>query len=925
MLLSATPYKMYTLARERETDDHYADFLSTTEFLLQGTNQDFKRELQRYRRTLLTLRPETLATARTACDAIEARLRNVMVRTERLAATPNRQGMLKELQLPPTRLSLADLKAYLAYDRIAQHLDAGDVLEYWKSAPYLLNFMERSYKLGHLVGHAIADGSAHPIASALLDPSASLPAPRALESWGEFDMRNPRLRSITEDSIGRGAWRLLWLPPALSYYEPQEPFDDPALQAFTKRLIFSAWKVVPKSIASLGSYEAERNRVGTSARARYMNTAEERSKVQQLLRWNRTKGRIQGLSMLPLVYPSFELGRIGDPLASFIEKGRQPSHQMLREVAERINEALKSLVALAPAKGPVDESWYWAAPILLDRAANAAATDGLLSGRELAEIWGAESDDEQQVMVPTASEGLEVGIAYDLSVKGEGRAVFAVAAMVDGWVTIRSVLTTGRWRKNGPDLEKVPMEDIQIHGVAPAGYQGPMPETLEPGHYYGIGFHSRAHVAPFLIQSRVGDQYTAVTVWRNGRTKKVEHGAAQSLLASSINEAAEYDSVYGDGALPAGVTADVMKRALSVGMNPDQLGRPPENLVSVLARVAVASPATCALRALARMSSGQLDEEPVRLAAARVAWSFRNLFNLPDVIAMLQHESRDVYWRACLSYCLAGNIQSVLDEYGHVLPEWLGLLEKPPDETASKVADAMSEAISLRAVPYAVDHIVDNDGDGLAIDRRRMRGRFALRFGDDRTEDELDSARTSHVRTAFNSPFWPFILATTSVGQEGLDFHLYCHAVVHWNLPANPVDMEQREGRVHRYKGHAVRKNLATRFASSLDEAQGDPWRALFERAHEERPAGENDLFPFWVLPLEGGASIERYVPMLPLSREVSKMHELRRTLAAYRMVFGQARQDDLVAFLQARFTEQQLEDAIDELRIDLTPPGSCP
>ena len=26
------------------------------------------------------------------------------------------------------------------------------------------------------------------------------------------------------------------------------------------------------------------------------------------------------------------------------------------------------------------------------------------------------------------------------------------------------------------------------------------------------------------------------------------------------------------------------------------------------------------------------------------------------------------------------------------------------------------------------------------------------------------------MRAAFNSPFWPFVLATTSVGQEGLDF-----------------------------------------------------------------------------------------------------------------------------------------------------------
>ena len=38
------------------------------------------------------------------------------------------------------------------------------------------------------------------------------------------------------------------------------------------------------------------------------------------------------------------------------------------------------------------------------------------------------------------------------------------------------------------------------------------------------------------------------------------------------------------------------------------------------------------------------------------------------------------------------------------------------------------------------------------------------------------------MREAFNSPFWPFVLATTSVGQEGLDFHQYCHAVVHFGL-----------------------------------------------------------------------------------------------------------------------------------------------
>ena len=114
----------------------------------------------------------------------------------------------------------------------------------------------------------------------------------------------------------------------------------------------------------------------------------------------------------------------------------------------------------------------------------------------------------------------------------------------------------------------------------------------------------------------------------------------------------------------------------------------------------------------------------------------------------------------------------------------------------------------------------------------KLRARYALRFGAQSLEDESELQRAGTVRTAFNSPFWPFVLATTSVGQEGLDFHQYCHAVVHWNLPANPVDLEQREGRVHRYKGHAIRKNLAAvHRAAAFEPGVSDPWEALFDAA----------------------------------------------------------------------------------------------
>lgn len=190
-----------------------------------------------------------------------------------------------------------------------------------------------------------------------------------------------------------------------------------------------------------------------------------------------------------------------------------------------------------------------------------------------------------------------------------------------------------------------------------------------------------------------------------------------------------------------------------------------------------------------------------------------------------------------------------------------------------------------------------------------------------KSDESKDVTRKEQVREAFNSPFWPFVLVTTSVGQEGLDFHPYCHAVMHWNLPCNPVDLEQREGRVHRYKGHAVRKNLALLFGSSmLDMKNRDPWEFLFEMGVQTRGDHTSDLIPFWVFPVEGGAKIERHVPALPLSRELDLILELQHALAIYRMVFGQNRQEDLVNYLLGRIPQSSLPDLMKELQIDLSP-----
>jgi hypothetical protein len=178
-----------------------------------------------------------------------------------------------------------------------------------------------------------------------------------------------------------------------------------------------------------------------------------------------------------------------------------------------------------------------------------------------------------------------------------------------------------------------------------------------------------------------------------------------------------------------------------------------------------------------------------------------------------------------------------------------------------------------------------------------------------------EATREDQVRDAFNSPFRPFILASTSAGQEGLDFHLYCRAVYHWNLPSNPVDLEQREGRVHRYKAHVIRKNIAAKYGLDYTDGDRDPWAALFAAATRE--AGENELIPYWVF--EGKWKIERRIPMFPLSREASRLEYLKRSLALYRLVFGQPRQEELLHFLGS-LSVGGVPDEVLKSRIDLSP-----
>lgn len=162
--------------------------------------------------------------------------------------------------------------------------------------------------------------------------------------------------------------------------------------------------------------------------------------------------------------------------------------------------------------------------------------------------------------------------------------------------------------------------------------------------------------------------------------------------------------------------------------------------------------------------------------------------------------------------------------------------------------------------------------------------------------NKSEEIRSDGIRKAFNSPFWPHVLTTTSVGQEGLDFHIWCDRVVHWDLPRDPVDFEQREGRVDRYASLSVRRALAEDFAVPPFLSSGvSPFKQIFESARAA---------PRTALGLERWWSPTTHKPRsftfeAQLSSSAIRFDRLRDDLMRYRLALGQPEPSLFEQFVQ--------------------------
>jgi hypothetical protein len=320
-----------------------------------------------------------------------------------------------------------------------------------------------------------------------------------------------------------------------------------------------------------------------------------------------------------------------------------------------------------------------------------------------------------------------------------------------------------------------------------------------------------------------------------------------------------------------------------------------DKVLKLLAYIAIGGPGVCAYRIFS--ADNKATEK-----AEKLGESLKDLFNGPfetDVVdAFCKNEDAGTYYERVLRYCVEGNLQAVLDEYAYTL----GIDDK--GILCTEMCKAFIKTVDIRVnVKNKKQNKVREKPEKQVV---ALPTNFAVGYFD--ASDTQNAQRTTNIRIAFNSPFWPFVLASTSIGQEGLDFHQYCRKVMHWNLPFNPIDLEQREGRINRYLSLAIRLNLVDYYKQRHKGfVTNNIWNDIVNNAKALK-GNYSDMVPFWNLPPVRAwkYKIERIVPMYPYSQDVLRYERIIKILGLYRLTLGQERQEELIATIGRKDLDKQ-------------------
>lgn len=319
-----------------------------------------------------------------------------------------------------------------------------------------------------------------------------------------------------------------------------------------------------------------------------------------------------------------------------------------------------------------------------------------------------------------------------------------------------------------------------------------------------------------------------------------------------------------------------------------------------LVDLALEAPGIVLARALTRHWRDALATEHLGDVAGLCWRGLRSYFDAPWFAAALAGGREDRFPDAIRRAVIEGNLESVLDEHF-----WYLTMAGDDDwkNTLAELGDALrlrTSSIALHEAGPGSDTMRLRCHAAVPLNEARAGRRSLAEPGPDAADGQAESRwRPEEVRRAFNSPFWPHLLITTSIGQEGLDFHPWCQALAHWDLCSGPVALEQREGRISRFAGLSVRRAIVTQLAggNALRTHEESPWQRLASLAETELSDGTG-LSPWWVTP---GAETTSLVFTVPGSEQPGRLAHLQKERALYRLVLGMPDQTDLLELIAGR------------------------
>ena len=816
LMLSATPYKMYSTLDEIDEDQidaHYSEFFDVMNFLNVREKEriNFKEIWNNYSMELKEFNNEDRTSFIVAKTKAENAMFKNICRTERITESQVSDIVYDGDAKSYLTVHNEDILSFMDVQKLLDSigLNTNVPIDYIKSSPYLMSFM-KNYKLKEKIEDYFGN---NPDDLNKMDKESFWLKKDDINNYHEISYNNARLNDLMGHVLKNNAEKLLWIPPSLPYYPSEGVFKG--TNSFSKTLIFSSWEMVPRMVSSLVSYEVERKTIGElkdrNSKIEYFS---ETRYPSSRLNFKLNDGEPAQMYLFNLIYPSLFLTKVYNPIDCLNRK--LSLEEIENEIKVKIADEL-DLIKSNDSLG-VDTKWYYLAPLLLDSIPSSNFTNNWFNGINDLMNDGAFN---------------QKGFKEHLRVLRSQFNIFSMSAMGLG--------------KKPDDLVEL-LCDMAIASPAVCIYRSYQKELS----------YKKSSVADLFGEGLIGDIF-------------IEKGFTidDFITVDSLEK-----NLYKTGLSKHSLIArNMINRDLAEnGLSEDQLFKK-ESMVHY------------------------------SKFATQIARTFLNRMDRPESIAVIdlifKQDSDDAYWKNVLRYSKQGNLQSVFDEYVHLLSNGL---DKNNENRIEIINNKFLESLDIRSATYEMDTLESFSSRMRGGDKTSpsLRTHFAVSFTKG-NNSEKDNNRRTTVRNAFNSPFRPFVLTSTSIGQEGLDFHNYCRRIVHWNLPSNPIDIEQREGRINRFACLAIRQNIAKRYGDGGAVGfKNNVWIEMFKKASDvESPKGVSDLIPFWGLNDFGDdgdmIKIERIVPMYPFSKDVIKYDRLINILSLYRLTLGQSRQEQIL------------------------------